>query len=354
MNIDPGFRGEIADYYARYRRGYPAAVADAIAAAFDLCPADVVLDLGCGTGQLSVPLAARAGRVIGMDPEPDMLAQARKNQIKNILWVRGTDRDVAPQGLTAQASSQPSPAGPTPSGPTPSAPRSMGSGSAGLASSGWGSVGSGSAGLDSSGSGSAGGCWGALRTGCSGSGSSGPHLSGPDFPELDFSELDSSELDFSELDLSGLAAMTVAVAIHWMDRDALFRAVRPMLRPGGGIAVVTNGTPLWLQDADWSRAARALLEELTGHEVTAACQTDQAGRRLTTEALESAGYRTDETTIGYDAPLTADQLAGGLFSAMSADELPPPERRPEFVARLAAYEPMVEHVNVTLQFGWPR
>jgi hypothetical protein len=147
--------------------------------------------------------------------------------------------------------------------------------------------------------------------------------------------------------------MTVAVAIHWMDRDALFRAIRSMLRPGGGIAVITNGTPLWLQDTDWSRAARALLEELKGHEVTTACQTDPAGRRLTTEALESAGYRVAETTIGYDAPLTADQLAGGLFSAMSAEELPPPERRPEFAARLATYEPMVEHVNVSLQFGWP-
>jgi cyclopropane fatty-acyl-phospholipid synthase-like methyltransferase len=51
MSIDPGFRGEIAGYYARYRRGYPATVVDAIAAAFDLGPADTVLDLGCGTGE---------------------------------------------------------------------------------------------------------------------------------------------------------------------------------------------------------------------------------------------------------------------------------------------------------------
>jgi trans-aconitate methyltransferase len=198
-----------------------------------------------------VPLAARAGTVIGMDPEPDMLTQAKQNQIKNILWVRGADRDVATQGLT------------------------------------------------------------------------------------------------------GLAAMTVAVAIHWMDRDALFRTIRPMLRRGGGVAVVTNGTPLWLQDTDWSRAARALLEELTGREVTEACQTDAAGRRRTTEALESAGYRVAETTISYTATLTADQLAGGLFSALSADELPPPRRRAEFAARLATHAPMVEQVDVALQFGWP-
>jgi SAM-dependent methyltransferase len=101
--FDPAFRGEIAAYYARYRRGYPDAVVDAIAAAFDLGPADTVLDLGCGTGQLSVPLATRAGNVIGMDPEPDMLTQAKQNQIKNIRWVRGADRDVATQNLTGLA-----------------------------------------------------------------------------------------------------------------------------------------------------------------------------------------------------------------------------------------------------------
>jgi SAM-dependent methyltransferase len=256
MNIDPGFRGEIATYYARYRRGYPDAAVDAIADAFGLNADDVVLDLGCGTGQLSLPLAARAGTVIGMDPEPDMLrlaaVAADRQQITNTSWVRGSDRDV-------------------------------------------------------------------------------PALVGP-----------------------ALGAMTVAVAIHWMDRDALFRAGRPMLRAGGGVAVVTNGAPLWLQDTDWSRAARRALEELTGQPVTGACQTDEAGRRLTTAALESAGYRVASTTVGYDASLSVDQLVGGLFSALSADRLPAPERRAEFAARLATDRPMIEHVRVTLQFGWPR
>jgi cyclopropane fatty-acyl-phospholipid synthase-like methyltransferase len=42
---------------------------DAIATAFALGPADTVLDPGCGTGPLTVPLAARVGTVIGMDPD---------------------------------------------------------------------------------------------------------------------------------------------------------------------------------------------------------------------------------------------------------------------------------------------
>jgi SAM-dependent methyltransferase len=36
-----------------------------------------VLDVGCGTGTLAVALAERAARVWGVDPSPEMLAQAR-------------------------------------------------------------------------------------------------------------------------------------------------------------------------------------------------------------------------------------------------------------------------------------
>jgi ubiquinone/menaquinone biosynthesis C-methylase UbiE len=38
---------------------------------------DGVLDLGCGTGALSVPLAEAGLRVIGVDGDPDVLARAR-------------------------------------------------------------------------------------------------------------------------------------------------------------------------------------------------------------------------------------------------------------------------------------
>ncbi|GAA5189801.1 hypothetical protein GCM10023322_43330 [Rugosimonospora acidiphila] len=71
-----GFGGEVAGYYARYRRGYPPAAVDAIVKAFALGTDDVVLDLGCGTGQLTLPLAERVRAVV--DPEPDMLVLARR------------------------------------------------------------------------------------------------------------------------------------------------------------------------------------------------------------------------------------------------------------------------------------
>jgi SAM-dependent methyltransferase len=256
-----GFGGEVAKYYAKYRRGYPSAVVDSIAATFGLTGDDVVIDLGCGTGQLTLPLAERVRSVVGVDPEPDMLVLARLTAeaqgITNISWLLGADQNV------------------------PNLAALLGHGSVG--------------------------------------------------------------------------AVTAAVAIHWMNRDTLFAAARPLLRPGGGIAVVTNGAPLWLQDTDWSRIVRARLEQWLGRSLTSSCQTDDEGRALNRKALESAGYRVTESTVDYEAELTVDDLIGGIFSAISADKLPPVPERTQFADQLytalAPNDHVTEQVRVHLQFG---
>ena len=38
-----------------------------------------ILDLGCGTGQLTAEIAARGAHVVGLDSSPEMLGQARQN-----------------------------------------------------------------------------------------------------------------------------------------------------------------------------------------------------------------------------------------------------------------------------------
>jgi SAM-dependent methyltransferase len=155
-----GFGGEVPAFYHAYRHGYPTAVIDALVDAFELTGQDVVVDFGCGTGQLTLPMAERVSAVVGMDPEPDMLSRARRAGhdagISNVSWKRGADTDLA--GLRGLFGGQP------------------------------------------------------------------------------------------------VGAVTVAQALHWMRRDLLFREVAGLVRPGGGIAVVTNGTPLWLQETGWSRA----------------------------------------------------------------------------------------------------
>ncbi|MFF5216010.1 hypothetical protein [Micromonospora sp. NPDC000442] len=68
--------------------------------------------------------------------------------------------------------------------------------------------------------------------------------------------------------------------------------------------------------------------------VRATCQTDEAGRRLNREALVRAGYRYAESVVQYDAPLTVDDMVGGVFSALSADQLPSASGRAAFTAEV--------------------
>ena len=57
-----------AHYYARYRPGYPEHFFRHILSRFSLGATARVLDLGCGTGQLAIPLAPPVAEVIGIDP----------------------------------------------------------------------------------------------------------------------------------------------------------------------------------------------------------------------------------------------------------------------------------------------
>ncbi|WP_318307593.1 class I SAM-dependent methyltransferase [Amycolatopsis solani] len=255
----PAFGGEVSDFYQRFRRGYPAEVADELAAAFALSQVqDVVLDLGCGTGQLTRALAPHARAVLGMDPEPAMLDQARRaTSLPNISWLLGADTEVS-----------------------------------------------------------------AL------------------LPIIGHGRL---------------AAVTVAQALHWMDHERLFAAARPLLRPGGGIAVVTNGVPLWLQDTAWSAAVRDVVAAYLGTPPHRTCGTDEASQQRYATALAAAGYAVDQRVVEYATTLTVEEIVGGVFSAMSPEQLPAPDARPAFTARvrtaLAPHGPLREAVRVRILLG---
>jgi SAM-dependent methyltransferase len=61
-------------------------------------PAKVVLDIGCGLGRLTRPLAKRAERVIALDISTEMLARARQlnADLKNVEWVHGDGTSLQP------------------------------------------------------------------------------------------------------------------------------------------------------------------------------------------------------------------------------------------------------------------
>jgi 23S rRNA (uracil1939-C5)-methyltransferase len=48
-------------------------------------PADRVLDLFCGLGNFTLPLARRAGQVVGVEGDPGLIARARENAVRNGL-----------------------------------------------------------------------------------------------------------------------------------------------------------------------------------------------------------------------------------------------------------------------------
>ena len=93
------FKGT-AHYYSRFRPGYPDEMIDHIVEHFSLDSNSRVLDLGCGTGQLTIPLAKHVGTVFGIDPEPEMLAEAEAERqaasasVANVQWIRASSDDL--------------------------------------------------------------------------------------------------------------------------------------------------------------------------------------------------------------------------------------------------------------------
>lgn len=263
--MSAGFSGEVVDFYAKYRRGYDPAVIDWLAETFGLDGQGIVLDLGCGTGQLTIPMAARSRAAIGMDPEPDMLARARDTATRqgctNTTWLIGSDRDVpALAGLLGERS---------------------------------------------------------------------------------------------------LAAVTLANSVHLTDHERLFPCAKTLLRDGGGIAVLANGTPLWQQHSPASDALRDCLEQWFAVKLTSGCGTDSGSRAQYAVALEAAGYSQVRETVlvDYQDVLDVEHVIGGLYSAIPASRLPPPEQRPAFEEGIRQAVPdgsFTERVRVSALIGLVR
>lgn len=69
----------VADVYASGRPGYPAAAIAELAGRTGLGPGSVVLEIGCGTGQLTLPLAELGARLRCLEPGPALARRAESN-----------------------------------------------------------------------------------------------------------------------------------------------------------------------------------------------------------------------------------------------------------------------------------
>ncbi|GAB0107690.1 class I SAM-dependent methyltransferase [Nocardia sp. JMUB6875] len=102
MQYKPGelFHGA-APYYARYRPGYPPQFFAELRKRLDLNGTQQVLDLGCGTGQIAIPLAPAVATVYAVDPDPGMLAEGKRTagEIGNVEWLRGDSHKLSALNL---------------------------------------------------------------------------------------------------------------------------------------------------------------------------------------------------------------------------------------------------------------
>lgn len=97
-SLDGGLFSGTAWHYARYRPGYPREVVDDLIQRLGLDGTGRLLDLGCGTGQLTLPLADHVVEAVGMDDEPGMLAEASRQAqdaaVTNVSWIHGNSADL--------------------------------------------------------------------------------------------------------------------------------------------------------------------------------------------------------------------------------------------------------------------
>lgn len=243
------FSGPVARAYAAHRRGYPPPVVDLLVRTLALPAAASVLDLGCGTGSLTVPLAAHFDRVIGADPSPDMLALARSAAgLAPVAWLLADDADVVRLPL-----------------------------------------------------------------------------------------------------LAGLDAVTIAQAIHLVDRPRLFPALAARMSARGRVAVIANGAPLWLRELDWSRSLRSYLESWLGTPIRSTCATDPSSRTEIRASLASAGFPAAvEVSLSYEETHSFERIVGNVYSALSPSQLPAGPAFSDGLREALGPGPYAEDVTVSI------
>jgi SAM-dependent methyltransferase len=103
MAYDPMLYQGSADYYAHGRPHYSRDLVPKLAAAGGLNGSGRLLDVGCGSGILTIELAHLFEEAFGIDSDADMLAavacRAGQRRIGNIRWVKVVAEDISSLGI---------------------------------------------------------------------------------------------------------------------------------------------------------------------------------------------------------------------------------------------------------------
>lgn len=95
--------GKTAEDYGTFRAGFPDSIFDRLAE-FDIGQPDhTIIDLGTGTGTLARGFGLRGCKVIGVDPDPKMIDEAKKLDRQNNVTIKYVEAKAESTGLDANA-----------------------------------------------------------------------------------------------------------------------------------------------------------------------------------------------------------------------------------------------------------
>jgi SAM-dependent methyltransferase len=99
------FQGTVA-YYRQGRKPYAAALAIALAEQLDLDGHGRLLDVGYGPGTVALFFAHLFESVVGLDPDPEMVADAKlaatEAQVAKAIWVQMRAEELPPRASASR------------------------------------------------------------------------------------------------------------------------------------------------------------------------------------------------------------------------------------------------------------
>jgi len=98
VRYDPTIYNGAAAHYRYGRPAYSRGLEALLAEELGLDGSGRLLDVGCGPGILTVRLARLFEQAVGLDPDPEMIAEARRAAVErgiaNLLWVQAMAEDL--------------------------------------------------------------------------------------------------------------------------------------------------------------------------------------------------------------------------------------------------------------------
>ena len=106
MASDPEFRTDLfrgtAPFYDEFRLAYPEVLLDDLRMRAQTTGTGRLIDLACGTGQITFGLASHFAEVWAVDQEPEAVefarAKARRLGVDNVRWIAGRAEEVVADG----------------------------------------------------------------------------------------------------------------------------------------------------------------------------------------------------------------------------------------------------------------